>query len=302
MLCPEPVILMLTHVKRQGRPNLWLACAFLASALAVAARADVNTNGPTIPLNFSKDMAVSASPVADFMYFVPLISTVPVASCISPGNTQAVRMLSCKRSKSGGSFTAICELEVEGDGKQQSLFDITKIARDHKKQLANGKKLARQLRSIDVRGPGVFKIEVDGRMVDDTMTVDEVRLHFNAHGHISPVWIDLCDIVGSSEEFSPTNEIVARVNALTFARNTGPAMMKVSVSSIKGKDAKDNFWQNFKGRIAGATANMFIPPLRIEEIGNQTMLDFGRALISQAQTFTFPKARNLRGDVSSLSR
>ncbi len=274
---------------------LSLCCLF--SALAAQA---LNTNGPTIPLR-SGTNANDARPVADFMYFVPLISTVPVASLVSPGNTQVLRVMSCKRSYSGNSFTAICELEVDGDGKQQSLFNIASIAHHNKKRLQDGKPLAHQLRSIDVRGPGLFKVEVEGQSVNNVLTVNQVRLQFNAHGRVSPIWIDLCDIVGAAGgDFARANEKVARVNALTFERKPGPATMKVSVASVKNKDSGDNFWANFKGRIEGATVNLFIPPLRIETIGNQTMLDFGAALISGAQSFTFPKARNLRPSLSAV--
>jgi hypothetical protein len=278
----------------------FLSAFLLVSLFSPLASQAGETNGPTIPLRLSTQPA-AASPVADFMYFVPLISTVPVTSLISPGNTQAVRMTSCKRSNSGKSFTAWCELAVDGNGRQQSLFDIAFTARRHKQQLQDGKAVAHQLRSIDVRGAGVFQIEVKGDVVNEAMTVNEVQLHFNAHGHVSPVWIDLCDIVKGSSDFAPTNEVMARVNALTFERKPGPPVMKVTISSLKDKEAGDSFWQNLKGRIKGATVNMFIPPLGIEKVGNQTMLDFGRALISESQTFTFPKARNFRGSVSSLS-
>ena len=274
--------------------------ALLFGAPGPAARADVNTNGPTIPLRFTSGPA-RTSPVADFMYFVALISPVPVASLVSPGNTQALRMISCKRSQSGHSFSVSCEMEVNGAGRQQSLFDIGTVARKRRAQLRNGKPLGHQLKSIDVRGAGVFVVDVKGEVLDDVPTVNEVRLHFNARGHASPVWIDICDIILTNGDFAPTNEILARVNTLTFERKPGPAKMKVSIASIKGKNAKDGFWQNLKGRIEGATANLFIPPLGIESVGNQTMLDFGGALMSQAQTFTFPKARNLRASVPSLS-
>jgi hypothetical protein len=289
------------HHRRVWRLHIFqiLLVAMLSGAVAVGAVA-VETNGPTIPL-LAPVKGEAGRPVADFMYFVPLISPVPVASLVSPGNSQVMRVLSTKRSNSGTAFTATCELEVEGDGKQQSLFDVKSTAHRHEKQLEDGQTLPHQLKAIDVRGAGVFLVEVEGQSQNNVLTVTEVRLHFNAHGHVSPVWINLCDIVSVGGNYTSTNEKVARVNTLTFQRRAGPPMMKVGISSVKNKDAGDNFWQNFKGRLAGATVNMFIPPLRIEKIGNQTMLDFGAALISGAKTFTFPKARNLRPAVPSLA-
>jgi hypothetical protein len=37
--------------------------------------------------------------------------------------------------------------------------------------------------------------------------------------------------------------------------------------------------------------NLFIPPLTVEAVGHQAMLDFGQALASGARTFTFPCAK-----------
>jgi hypothetical protein len=67
--------------------------------------------------------------------------------------------------------------------------------------------------------------------------------------------------------------------------------MEVSVSSVKKKGAGDGFWQNFKGSVVGMAVNLFIPPLTVEGVGHQAMLDFGQALASGAKTFTFPCAR-----------
>lgn len=70
--------------------------------------------------------------------------------------------------------------------------------------------------------------------------------------------------------------------------------MEVTVASIKDKNAGDGLWQSFKGAVAGEAANMFLPPLPVEPVGNRAMLDFGSALTSGAPAFTFPRARNLK--------
>jgi hypothetical protein len=65
------------------------------------------------------------------------------------------------------------------------------------------------------------------------------------------------------------------------------------VGSVKSKGSGDGFWQNFKGRIKGAAANVFIDPLPVEIAGNNTMLNFGLALSTGATSFTFPRAAHL---------
>ena len=265
-----------------------LFCVFLA----LAGRAE-DTNGPTIHLCYGTD-ATTANPVAEFMYFVPLISRQPVSSLTSAGSTQSVRINSVTRSFSRHSFAVTCEIDLTGDGWQQSVFDLTQTAERHERQLQNGGSVGRQLKSIDVQGAGAITVEVEGGVSDGVATVREVRLHFNAHGHASPVSIDICDIRRVNGDVQQANEILARVNTLTFRRETGPPKMEVSVASVKHKDAGDGFWQKVKGRVAGAAVNMFIDPLTVEEAGHQAMLDFGQALVAGAPTFTFPRARNLQ--------
>jgi len=260
--------------------------------LALAVRAE-DTNGPTIHLCYGTD-ATTANPVAEFMYFVPLISRQPVSSLTSAGSTQSVRINSVTRSFSRHSFAVTCEIDLTGDGWQQSVFDLTQTAERHERQLQNGGSVGRQLKSIDVQGAGAITVEVEGGVSDGVATVREVRLHFNAHGHASPVSIDICDIRRVNGDVQQANEILARVNTLTFRRETGPPKMEVSVASVKHKDAGDGFWQKVKGRVAGAAVNMFIDPLTVEEAGHQAMLDFGQALVAGAPTFTFPRARNLQ--------
>jgi hypothetical protein len=125
-----------------------------------------------------------------------------------------------------------------------------------------------------------------------------VRLRFNAHGHASPIWICMCDMRRVNGEVRPANEMMARVNTLTFRRQAGPPTMDVTIASVKHKESGDGFWQNLKGRLAGTAANMFLDPFVVEPAGHEAMLDFGRALASGAPTFTFPRARNLQ--VSSV--
>src|ERR1035438_3942931 len=80
-----------------------LACLLLALLLALKvavldgqaaeASATSGSHGPTIRLDYAAGRS-NGSPVASFMYFVPLISPEPVASITSPGSTQSVQLFS----------------------------------------------------------------------------------------------------------------------------------------------------------------------------------------------------------------
>jgi hypothetical protein len=228
------------------------------------------------------------------MYFVPLISPEPVSSSTSPGNTQAARVLSARRKSTGHSFVVTCEFEFTGNGTQQSIVDLVPTIRRHTRELRAGGSTGRQLSSITVNGSGSGAIEVEGTVSNSVDTVGEVRLRFNARGKTSPVSIELCEIRYHEGEFRRCNEIVARVNTLTFRRTPGPPKMEVTVASVKNKAAGDGMWQNLKGSIKGLAVNLLIDPLTVEAVGHQAMLDFGGALASGATTFTFPRATNLK--------
>jgi hypothetical protein len=258
---------------------------FLLVAALCRAADDI---GPTLQLQSMPN------PLANFMYFVPLISPQPVSTLASRDGTQSMRILSSKRHVSGRSFDIACDAELTGGGWQRSTFDLTtEIHRQHAK-LENGGTLAHLLKSIEVQGGGAIRLEVTGTLDDGHAVVQEVRVHFNAHGNASPIWIDLCDVRRINGEDKESNEMVVQVNTLTFRRESGPPKMEVSVASVKHKDAGDGFWSNLKGRVAGVAANMLIDPLAVEVIGHQAMLDFGQALVSESPTFTFPRAHNLQ--------
>jgi hypothetical protein len=228
------------------------------------------------------------------MYFVPLIAREPMSSLTSPGSTQAVRMISAKRRFSRRSFAVVCEAELTGEGWQRSVFDLAPFIHRLESQLQKDGSLGRRLKSIDVQGAGTITVEVEGAVSNEVATVREVRLRFNAHGHASPVWINLCDMRRINGHVKAANETMARVNTLTFRRQPGPPTMDVTIASVKHKDAGDGFWQNLKGRLAGTAVNMFLDPFTVEAAGHEAMLDFGQALVAGAPTFTFPRARNLQ--------
>ena len=251
--------------------------------------------GPTLRLDYGRGES-PGNPVAEFMYFVPLISLEPVSIVKSPGNTQRARMMSATRSFAARSFLVTCEFEFVGEGNQQDVLDHSEKVRRHERELKEGGTLDHELGSIIVGGAGSVSIEVAGTMTDRVPTVTQVRLRFNGRGQPSPVTIGLHDIRYFDGSFRLHNESVARVNTLIFRRKPGPAKMDITVASVKRKDAGDNFWQNFMGGLKATTANLFIKPVPVEPAGNEAMLNFGLALASEAPAFTFPRARNLKAD------
>jgi hypothetical protein len=249
--------------------------------------------GPTLRLHYEPGKA-GGNPVEAFMYFVPLISPEAVSIVSSPGSTQSARVTSAKRRFTEHSLLTTCEFEFSGEGSQQNHFDLTNQIRRQERKLKEGRAMRRQLSCITVEGPGSGTVEVEGTISNGVQVVTEVRLRFNARGKSSPVSIDLCDIRYEDNEFRRVNEMVARVNTLTFRRKPGPPRMEVTVASVKKKGAGKNLWQSITGGIKGAAVNAFIDPLRVEATGHRAMLEFGQALVLGASTFTFPRARNLK--------
>jgi hypothetical protein len=292
---------ILSRERRRGARALLLALALSASSLnlalsqtnlpAAAPTANAAT-GPTIRLGPGGGQS-PGNPIASFMYFVPLISPEPIASVTSPGNTQSAHVLSAKHKNTSHSFAVTCEFEFSGDGSQQSILDLGPTIRRQDQRLKAGRSSGLLLSMISVLGPGRGIIDIEGTITNNVETVSEVRLRFNAHGKTSPVSIDLCEIRYQEGEFRHCNEMVARVNTLTFNRKSGRPKMEVSVASVKKKSAGNGLWQNFKGSVVGLAVNLLIPPLTVEAVGHQAMLDFGQALASGAATFTFPCATNL---------
>jgi hypothetical protein len=106
--------------------------------------------------------------------------------------------------------------------------------------------------------------------------------------------IDLVDVALRDGALHDENEMVARVNTLTFQQQCADPRMEVTLDSIKRKDAPDTAWQNFLGGMKGLAANAFLPPVKITSEGNQNMMDFGQALAGQKRSFTFPFAERLK--------
>jgi hypothetical protein len=248
--------------------------------------------GPTLQLGYSRD-STTENLLADFMYFIPLISPEPVSVTSSARTNQFARVLSFSRKNRAGTFHVTCEFEIIGAGFERNLIDQSAHIQRRERQLKDGKPMRRLLASIDVKGPGTGSIEIDGIVADEKPVVNAVRFAFNGHEQASPISIMLEDIQYVDGKMVPTNEVIARVNTLTFQRKPGRPMMEVTIASVKPRSAKDTFWQNLKGSLKGGIANLFIPPLTVTAQGHETLLEFGAALASQTNAFTFPLATNI---------
>jgi hypothetical protein len=273
-----------------------LACAFaLPCLMATLAAAPT---GPTLQLDYGQGSPAENS-ICAFMYFVPLIATGPSTICTNVGNSQCARVLSFGCKTNGGAFTATCEFEFTGRGSLQYFFNPTEYLKKREDELKSGVVLKHQLGSIQVDGDGRGRVEIAGSLTNGLPAANKVAIHFAAPGRASPVSVNLQDFAYRDGSVRAENKMIARVDSLVFQRASGPPKMEVILASIKQKEAADNLWQNFVGRVKGATANFFLPPLEIKSEGQKTMLDFGKALVMEKPTFTFPLATSLKGITNS---
>lgn len=255
--------------------------------------ADVNdANGPTVRLNYDS-RTTEKNPISSFMYFIPLLSPTFVDKETSADNEQQVGIVSYERNITSKSFYVICEFEITGTGFHKNTFDPVGMIAERTGKLKEGKPLTNTLDYIKFDGGGLGRIEVKGTITGSTETVTEMDIHFNARDQKSPVTIGLYDIKPKDRQYKYENrseEIVARVNALTFKKSKTPRM-GIEIASIHKKTDNENYW----GAVKAAIANyFFINPPRVTKLGNDTMLSFGYAMLKQKPAFTFPKAKNLR--------
>jgi hypothetical protein len=253
-------------------------------------------SGPTVMLKADK---VLKNPTPDFMYFVPLISPTLVYSETSKGNGQKSGLIAYERKSTSKTSYVSGEFQMQGSGFHNNKFDSAGMIARNTKGLKKGKPLKNILGYIKFEGEGYGRIEVKGKIKGKKSTATEVKVHFNGRGKTSPVTVGLYSVKPVNGEYkyeNRYNEIVARVNTLTFDKSTANPLMGIKVSSIYAEGGKPGFWGNLKG----ALANLIIKPLGIDKLGNDTMLDFGCALFEEKETFTFPKAKNLKADDKKL--
>lgn len=265
----------------------------------VAAAADVNDSredetGPTIKLNYTRE-TFEHNPISSFMYFVPLISRTPVDRQTSADNEQEVGIVSYDEKVGRSSFVVTCTFEIRGTGFHKNTFDPAAMIADHDSSVARNQPLESVLDYVNFEGEGLGEIEVRGTIDGASRTVTNVDLRFNVGGKTSPVTIGLYDLApvdGKYEYDNRTNQIVARVNTLSFTRTDAEPTMGIKVATIR----KPGGGEGFFARIKGVIANLGITPPKIEPLGNETMMRLGLALVNQDPEFTFPVAKNLEKD------
>jgi len=255
--------------------------------------ADINdSNGPTVALSYNGQPA-EKNTTSSFMYFVPLISPTLVETESSANNEQQAGLVSYKRKVTSKSFHVSCEFEMLGKGFVKNTFDAQGVMALFLPELKRGEPLTNALDYIQFEGEGLGRLDVRGTITGSTETVTEVDLHFNARGQKSPVTIGLYSIDPVNGQYkyeNRYNELVARVATLTFKKCDGEPRMGVKVVSVN-KATNPN---GYLGRIKGTIANFFLEPPAISKLGNDTMLNFGYAMLKEKPMFTFPKAKNIR--------
>src|SRR4030043_2392454 len=252
------------------------------------------SKGPTMIMRYSEEKFVK-NPIASFAYFVPLIAPTLVDNISSFNNEQQVAIISHKITADSKSFHVTCEFEILGSGFHMNTFDSSGMITTQTGELKKGKAMTNMLDYIKFDGDGFGIIEVKGTINDSAMIVTEVDIKFNARGHKSPVTIGLYDIKPKDGEYkyeNRSNEVVARVNTLAFKKTKETPKMGIEIASIHKKTEDEGFWSKIKGLIA----NFLIKPLEVDKLGNDTMLNFGYAILKQEPAFTFPKAKNIKED------
>jgi hypothetical protein len=249
--------------------------------------------GPTVRLECDPRNE-APNPVSSMMYFVPLISTTLVDCQASENNQQVSSILAFHRENTSGRFRVICEFDHKGAGSYTCAYEPNSMIAFHQSNIKPGKPMKNVLDYIKLEGDGFGWMEVKGQTVKGKPEVREVRVHFNGKGAKSPVTIGLYDLEPRNGVYAyanRSNQMVARVNMLTFRKTPAdekPKML-VEVASIVAANEKEGFW----GNLVGAFANLLIPPVDVDEDGNDAMIQFGFALFKGQTSFTFPRAKNL---------
>ena len=251
-----------------------------------------DSNGPTMIMSYRRNKFVK-NPIASFAYFVPLIARTFVNSISSVNNKQQVAIISHKIIVDSASFHVTCDFEILGKGFHINTFDSVEMIAVNIKGLKKDEIITNMLDYIKFEGDGFGIIDVKGKITGSSKIVTEVDIQFNAKGHKSPVTIGLYVIKPKDGKYNyenRSNEVVARVNALSFKKTKKIPHMGIKVASIRDTIESEGFFS----RLKGAIANLFLEPVEVDKFGNTTMLEFGNALLQKKPAFTFPKAKNIK--------
>jgi hypothetical protein len=272
----------------------------LIAGIALCAQTDSNDpNGPTVMLGYDAVKSLRTS-TASFMYFIPLISPTLVFTEISSNNQQQAMFISHEKKVFANSFTVSCEFELQGSGFFIDIFDPNEVIATFPDEIKKNVPMNNLIDYIRLEGNGFGRIDVKGTIADSNVTVTRVDVHFNTRKKKSPVTIGLYSIKPEKGQYkyeNRHNEVVAQVATLTFKKSDGEPRMDIEVVSVN-KASKPN---SYVGRIKGFIVNFFIEPIRISKLGNDTMLNFGHALLNKQPSFTFPKAHNIKEEKTAAT-
>jgi hypothetical protein len=259
----------------------------------VNSSADANEpNGPTVTLSYTSKTN-KENPFASFMYLVPLVSPDTVDVVVSADNDQKVAAVSYEKKISPKSFYVNFEFKMLGNGFHKYTFDAPGVIAKHSGPLKAGETLTHTIDYIKFEGPGLCRIEVKGTIAGSVKTVTEVDLRFIAGDLKSPVTIGLYDVKPKDGQYkyeNRTGELVARVDSFIFKKTDGEPEMGIKLTSVNAASNPDGMFAGLKGLLA----NFFMEPPKVSKLGNDTMLNFGLALLDEKPLFTFPKAKNIR--------
>jgi hypothetical protein len=208
-------------------------------------------------------------------------------------NQQQSQLLSYERKVTSKSFHVRFEFEMTGKGFFKNIFNPPEIIAMCREGLKKDEPVKNALDYIMFEGEGFGRMDIKGTIEGSKETVTEVVVHFNARGRKSPVTIGLYSVDPENGQYkyeNRYNELIAQVASLTFKKYDGVPTMGVKVISVN----KAKHPNRLMGRIKGAIANFFIEPPKISKIGNNTILNFGYALLKKNPSFTFPKATNIK--------
>jgi hypothetical protein len=270
---------------------LLIVGVFCGYGVAADANGPDDVNGPTVVL-FSEGGEYPENTLADFMYFVPLISPVPVSEIISADNGQKGHLISYGFSKTKSKFHVSCEFRMKGSGFFMNQFDHDAMIEWNTQPGEKKTVLKNVLDYIKFEGEGYGRIEVRGKIRGSVMTAEKVEVHFDARGAESPVIIGLYNADLASKHDGHCRRFdykVARIKTLLFNKSESAPKLGIKISAVGESEEGLGVWESIKGFFG----NFFIEPIEVDKLGNDTMLEFGLDLCGKKPKFTFPKAKNL---------
>ena len=278
--------------------KLFIGLLFLASVAAATQpmKDDVRyelAGGPTLQLEYNPENL--PNPVDAFMYFIPLISLTGVSTEMDPNTNFGAGIVTWRRQDDTKNkrFTLLCDFEITGSGRYKVLYEPGEMIDMIHRKYPNEKTLRNLLDWIQFDGPCQGQVQATGILDGSKAVVEKVCVDFNRNGLRSPVTIAIYDVTPVNSEYdyhNRQNSTIARVNALSFSRTETSPRMSVELASVQKATGSEGMISSLKAMVA----NLFLPPLPISAVGNQTMLEFGQTLYHREPQFTFPVAELLR--------